>query len=323
MIGLRRSRVLPVVLALALVAGGCGGPQPKLTFGGKAVPVNVSFGKPGEDDPRSNQPFVLAPVLGGVGVIPVAEERPTTKITQPAPPPPPPPLVFCPQADPTDPADLPKAEAGRDFAGAPKLGLLPTRIEGKYTVNDKVEQFKETIQRFVFSSNTEANGTIRFGVFTQARGVSATSSYVSTQAADRVPGSFGLDSIQTEGRGIDGRPSFRSPKPLTLMQMRPTPGLTWTDATTDPLSGAAFTVSGKVIGKSRIDACGQLVDAWQVALTQTVVTPLQRIDSEITYWVATQYGGLIVQESVSWRGTAGTDTVSGDYVATVNKDPGA
>lgn len=317
-----RLRLPAVLLVLALVAAGCGGPKPKLTFGGKAVPVNVSFGKPGEDDPRSRVPTELAPVPSGFGVIPVPVGRQTTFVTEPPPPPAGPPKALCRIADPTDPKDLPKTEAGRDFGGPPKNGVLPFRVDGSYTEDgDKVE-YRGVLTRVVSNARTEPDGSIHFTVGTFGGKVAATSDYVSTQATDRIPGAFALASISATGADLEGRPTFKAVKPLTQMQMRPTPGLAFNDASTDPLTGSAYTVSGKVIGKSRVDACGQLIDAWQVTLEQRFVTPLQRVESQVNYWVATQYGGLIVKEAVHYTGTAGTTEFQGAYEASVLKDPG-
>lgn len=321
-----RLRLPAVVLVMALVVAGCGGPKPKLSFGGKAVPVNVSFGKPGPDDPRSQVPIELAPVPSGFGVVPVPVGRQTTFVTEPPPPPAGPPKALCRIADPTDPNDLPKTEAGRDFAGPPKNGVLPFRVDGSYAEDgedgDKIE-YRGVLTRVVSDARTEPDGSIRFTVGTVGGAVNTTATYVSTQANDRIPGAFALESLEANAADIEGRPSFKAAKPLTQMQMRPTPGLAFNDASTDPLTGSAYTVSGKVIGKSRVDACGQLVEAWQVTLTQRFVTPLQRVDSEVNYWVATQYGGLIVKEAVHYSGTAGRTEFEGTYEASVLKDPGA
>jgi hypothetical protein len=309
-------------LALSLVLSACGGPKPSLTFGGKAVPVNVSFGKPGADGPK--QAYVLAPVPAGLGVVPVAGKvfRPTLPTSLPDTPPP----AACPPANPADVEDQPKAEAGRDFAGPPKAGALPFSVKGKYVSAANTVNFDGFMTRVVLDPAVDANGRITFAVRSLALDVDTTATYVSTQAnassVVEVPGEIGLKSVTAKGKGIDGTPSFSAPDPVTLMRMRPNPGVTWNDGTVDPLTGTTFRVAGTVAGKDRVDACGQFVDAWRVALSQDVTTPLEQIHSEITYWFATQYGGLVVKEAVSWSGMAGLTKVSGDYVATVMKDPG-
>jgi len=310
----RRAAVVALALACSLVGAACGGPEQKVSFGGKAVAVNVSFGNPAPDDPRApKKPFVLGPVLGGVGVVPV--EAPRTRRPSgggPLPPPPPPPE--CPAADIVKP---PVDEATRHLGPAPGAGDLSYRIDGRVDGAEVKGEFTRTVSDVV----SDANG-VRFKVSSDVLGVTSTHSFVSQPARDRVPGSVGLAAVSAEGRGIDNRPSFTSPKPLILLPLDATVGQQWADAATDPLTATTYTVAGTVIGKSRVWACGENVDAWQVKITQRVVTPFQTVESDITDWIATQYGGLIVQETVSWTGSAGGVEVRGEYTATINEVPG-
>jgi hypothetical protein len=312
-----------VLLLLVFATAACGGPKPTLTYGGKAVPVNVSFGKPGEDGPK--QQYVLAPVPAGLGVVPVGEKvfRPTLPPAFPEPPPAP----ACPTANPADVASQPKAEAGRDLAGAPKAGVLPFHIKGSFTVGGDKVPFEGVLPREVLDPAVDSAGRVSFSVRSKAFEIESTWTYVNTQAnasqVVEVPGEIGLKSVVAKGGGIDGRPSFTAADPVTLMRMRPNPGVQWADAVADPLTATTVRVTGQVAGKDRVDACGVFVDAWRAVLSQDVTTPLERVHSEITYWFATQYGGLIVKEAVSWSGMAGTTPISGDYVTSVMKDPGA
>jgi hypothetical protein len=326
----RGARLSALALSLALVAGACAGPKPSVSFGGKAVPVDVAFGKPGPDEPGAPQgPVVLAPVPGGMGVIVVPADEATTSV--PPPPHAPPTPAFCPTADPTSLASQPKTEAGRDLGGPPKPQVLAYRIRGKVDIPTLKTAYDAFIFRVVSDASTASDGTIHYSVKTLSPNVTSTATYVGTQAqvtqgGVEVPGSVALQSVKANTTTLDYTPSFNGSKAVTLLSMRPTPAKTWNDTTFDPLTQTAFKVSGTVVGKDRVDACGQFVDAWQAQISQDVDTPTQRIHADITDWFATQYGGLIVKESVSWSGTAGTagsDRVSGNYVATVTKDPGA
>jgi hypothetical protein len=313
-------RRLTIVLMALTTTAACAGPKPALSFGGKAVPVNVSFGKPGPDDPRApTVPFVLGPVLGGAGVVPVASPPHKGRAALTPDPLPLAPVETCPAADPTDVNAQPRTEAGRDLGPAPNAQTIGYRVDGRFLGT----AFSGVIERGIVHPTTAANGNTAFSVESTALGVKTTADYAGTQPAGQVPGSVGLSGITADGRGIDARPSFHAPKPVTLMPLPATLAATWNDATVDPLTATTYKVSGTVVGKSRVDACGQFVDAWQVTISQDVDTPFQQIHSEITDWIATQYGGLIVKESVSWSGLAGTQQVAGDYTATVDKDPGA
>lgn len=302
-------------LLVAVLGAGCGGPEATVSFGGKAVAVNVSFGNPSPEDPRApKKPIVLAPVMGGVGVVPV--EAPKKPRTGGGPlPPPPPPVVECPAVDLVRP---PVDEAPRFLDGAPPARALSYRIDGRVGG----QAVKGAFTRVVRDVERSADGSVRFVIESTVLDVKTTQRFASRPAFDRVPGAVGLAAVEAEGRGIENRPSFQSgAKPLTLMQLDATVGAQWADAVTDPLSATTYTVAGTVIGKGRVWACGENIDAWQVKLTQRVVTPFQAIDSEITNWVATQYGGLIVQETVSWTGNAGPLEVKGEYTATINEVP--
>jgi hypothetical protein len=303
-------------VALLLMASACGGPQPELSFGGKAVPVNVSFGKPAADDPRAETPFVLAPVLGGVGVVPVAEPKPrrVPRVDDL------PPLAPSTGCGPEDARITPAAEATPELSeGEVPGGDYPYRLEAKVDGKEYSGDFVRTVEDF----GTRLDGTRAFTVRTTALGVEQEWVYETRPTLDRVPGMVGLRSVSTSGQGVDGRPSFEGAKAITLLPLDAAAAATFEDATTDPRTATTFKVSGRVVGKDQVWACGANIDAWQVAIIQDVVTPLQRISAEITYWIATQYGGMVVQESVAWRGMAGITEVEGYYTATINKVPGS
>jgi len=323
-------RALALGLAAAVAAGGtaCAGPKPSVSFGGKAVPVNVAFGRPGPDDPRApTASAVLTPVPGGMGVIPVAADQ---AARYPGPTPPAALRVVtsaCPTANPADVNAQPKTEAGRDLGGPPKNGVVAFKATGKYQVGTKSESYDAFIFRQVIDATTASDGTIHYKVATISPGAVSTASYVGTQASNtqggvEVPGSVALQSIDAVGSGIDTRPSFNAPKPVTLMPLRPTPGQTFSDATFDPLTGTAYSVNGTVVGKDRVDACGQFVDAWKVQISQNVDTPNELVHAETTYWFATQYGGLVVKQAESDTGSTQGVSFSADFVLTATKDPG-
>lgn len=88
----------------------------------------------------------------------------------------------------------------------------------------------------------------------------------------------------------------------------------------DPTTGASFsnnaTVSGSV---KRVNACGQLVDGWDVAGTQTFSgTGGERTTGSVEYAVATQYGGLVTYSAVTPTGSNETET---DVIGQLDPDP--
>lgn len=310
-------RRLVVVVLLAATTAACAGPAPKLTFGGKSVPVNVSFGKPAPDDPRApTVPFVMAPALGGVGGVPVAEPRQKgVRILET--------LEEGPAAvnecGEHDARIAPAEEATRGLGPPPPDGDYPFRLAG--TID--LQGIKGGLTRTVKNLGPQVDGTHAFTVRTNVFDVDQVWEFSTRPTLEgRVPGFVGLKSVEAVGRGMDGRPSFSTAKPLTLMPLDASDAAEFQDTTVDPTTGTTFAVTGKIIGKAQVWACGANIDTWQVKIAQRVANPLQVVTADITYWFATQYGGLIVQEAVSWTGTVGSVPFKGDYLATISKVPG-
>ncbi len=140
--------------------------------------------------------------------------------------------------------------------------------------------------------------------------------------AQTAPGEIGLESTvrdSTDGTGA----SFRPAEPLRLLQLRAEKGVTWTEASNDPLSATSATVDGQIADKVRVNACGRPVEAWKSVVTERTVSAGQDITATRTIFFATGLGGLPVSEQVSYAGRAGGDTVSGESVMIINVDPSA
>lgn len=328
-----RTRRWLLPLAVLVLTTACAGPQQRLDFGGKAVPINVAFGKPdAEQSPEPGPPPVLQPVPGGIGVVPVfpapggaprtpRQEQPTRP--DPAVPPAPSPSPPCP---PQDPLAFPRAEATNRVEAEVPEGSFPFRVTGEYSVDGEKTSYNEVVVQTVRREEADPAGRKRFSVEYTLLGVPYTVSYA-VQApvdavVDAVPGEIGLAGLvrdSDDGRGA----SFRPAEPLRLLQLRAEREATWTEAGTDPLTGSSGTVDGVVEDKVNINACGQPVETWKSVVTQRIVTPLQDITATRTLHFATGYGGLLVAEEVSFSGRAGTDAVSGSSTMTINVDPGA
>ena len=325
----RRTRPWLLPVAVVLLTTACSGPQQRLDFGGKAVPINVAFGKPDvEQTPQPGPPAVLQPVPSGVGVVPVIPglsgipTRPRQQATTPAVAPPPAtaaPELACPAQD---PLAFPRAEATNVVEGEVPEGEFPFRISGSYTVNGEKTEYEEQLVQTVRREDPDAQGRRRFSVAYTLLGVPYTVSYAVQPPVEAVPGEIGLAAVVRESEDGTGA-SFRPVEPLRLLQLRAERGVTWREATGDPLSGSSGTVDGVVEDKVNVNACGQPVQTWKAVVTQRVITPLQDITATRTLHFATGYGGLLVAEEVSFSGRAGGDTVSGTSSMAINVDPGA
>jgi hypothetical protein len=57
-------------------------------------------------------------------------------------------------------------------------------------------------------------------------------------------------------------------------------------------------INGDIVGKDRIDACGEIVDGWRIASSQTFTSATgERSVTDTTYFVSTQLGGLVTLQA--------------------------
>jgi hypothetical protein len=230
-----------------------------------------------------------------------------------------PPPEACPAQD---PLKFPRQEATNLVEKDAPEGVFPYRVSGSFTVNGKKTPYEQTVFETVKRLDPDPAGRHRYSVRFDLLGVPYTVTYAVMPPPDpNIPGEIGLASIvrdSTDGSGA----SFTPVDPLRLLQLRAEKGVSWTEATTDPLSASNATVEGTIGDKVRINACGQPVEAWKAEVTQRLITPGQDITSTRTLFFATGYGGLLVGEESSYTGTAGGDTVSGQSTSLINVDPG-
>lgn len=311
-------------LAMVVLLAGCGGPKPGLNYAGKAVPINVAFGKPAAGQPGAIAgPSGIQAAPGVFGVVPLPlpvgatnGPRSTTPASVTAGPPPPP----CPEPS---AFAVPRSEADTLVRKPPPEGAFPFRVTGTDVLAGSATRYTAEILRTVKDAVDKGGGTFTFTVETSgASGATFTQRFQTTTPTDFVPGEIGQ--VAEDATLAGQHYSFNSPKPLRLMQLRADTAVAWKDAVTDPLSQTTVNYDATIIGKARVNACGQPIDTWKVSATANVVSPNENLTVVLTTYFAPQYGGLIVEEDVSYSGTVGANQVAeGSYSATINRDPGA
>jgi hypothetical protein len=110
----------------------------------------------------------------------------------------------------------------------------------------------------------------------------------------------GVYLVQIQRVGPNREATF-SPAPAVLLLPLPAQidGSTFRSVGVDPISQEALTNTGEVVGRKRIDACGDFVDGWLVDGAQTFVRADGGVDERnYDYSVATQFGGMVVFEKV-------------------------
>ena len=94
----------------------------------------------------------------------------------------------------------------------------------------------------------------------------------------------------------------------------------------DP-TGAALVVNGTVSKRARVDACGTIVDGWEVNTTQTFVnnsaSGSQAVPVDTTYYVGTQIGGLLTytRKTLPPQFATATTPVITDSLGQLDPDP--
>jgi hypothetical protein len=85
------------------------------------------------------------------------------------------------------------------------------------------------------------------------------------------------------------------------------PGQTFDTVGIDATTGTVIRHQGTVLRKTRVDACGDVVEGWLVEAVQTSTDDL--VERRYFYNVATQYGSLFIAENVTASGSDGTGSV--------------
>jgi len=74
--------------------------------------------------------------------------------------------------------------------------------------------------------------------------------------------------------------------------------------------------------KTRVDACGEWVDAWDIeVLDGRILGPRQQLSFTGSYAIATQYGALVVGDEIEISGTEDLQTVHSRKRARINRVP--
>lgn len=263
---------------------------------------------------------------GGSGAPPPANPAPSPTASPPPP--------ECRRAD---PRTAPRLEAPRDRMTPPVEAAYTFRNKGGFEVsgadaNEGV--FDQWTRRSVTDVTVQPEGHFTFSVEAELAGTVTTSTY-EYRNAPLVPGSGDVadQADYPDGRGLylrsivtrtDEGPSsrFAPANPLLLLPMPATNGTRIDVAGTDPTSGTTMSYALTVVGKQRVDACDEPLDAIRVRLTDgRIVGPQTAVDFNATYDFGSQFGGLMLRDAFVMAGREGLNNVSRNNVATINDVP--
>jgi hypothetical protein len=327
-------RVITLLVALMALASACAGPRRPLEVGVREFPTNVLFGSretPPPPPPAAN-PNPGFPVL-----VPPPPIPPVT--VGPSPRPAPSPQAACPQAH---PFTAPQYIAGNRSESPPVATTYPFRNDGVF---ENVEGGQTTTGTFPLSSTRtihdveeDPEGSFTFSIteFLGSRANTIRYEVVPESPLSDQTGVFITQIITDTQSG--GSEAFTPQPSLKLLQFPAENGAQWDSVGTDPLRQTTMRFHARIgreipdgddaddvpdlVPKIRVDACGTVIDAWYVDITDgQVIGPQTSLTFRSFYAVATQFGGFPVMEHIELSGNdRGVQTESRN-TATISEEP--
>ncbi|MHB8508152.1 MAG: hypothetical protein ACYDGR_05805 [Candidatus Dormibacteria bacterium] len=319
---MRRAAALAVI---CLGVSGCG-PRTALELSVRKVPANILLGIQ-QGTQQVIQLLVQpspTPSRGPLAVGPLPTQAPLPAPTGvPSPTPPPPPPLPCPTAG---PYSSPDEAAVPDLSGQPAPGTYSFRNQGVFTPNSNESAIKVAFPSsatHVVSPATAgtAPGTYTFDIADTAAGPDGRSRVTTTFLVEpnnptgSAPGGVSVSQaagifitrVVTEAPGV-APTTFLPGSPVTYLNLPVFFGISWDTvgsdgSTTLKLHGAIDDSAGSRKGHRYVDACGTVIDTWEVVASGTLVSSSQNLALNWVYDVATQYGGMTFRQDLRQEGT--------------------
>jgi hypothetical protein len=339
-----KARFVTIGVAFAMLAGACGGGGEKpLHIGLQRIALELAF-KAETEEKAQPQQVVLPTVIPSqaefaVTVPPATIDEP---VLEPIAPPVRPYVPTCPAA----PAgSVPSAAVTTTVLSPPVSGLYKIHRVGTFAIESAVFPFqglmppkgeKEYRNVKVLPGATgvlgdKAPDQYEYEIFEQT-GDNFTSRTVRT-----TPTAIQLVKQVTK---VGGTTVTFTPTPvITLVALGGNEGGTWNSAGVDTATGTSMVVQGTLVRRENVDVCGTVYDTWMAQTTERVTNVSQQYTSETndsgnaadpatgekpgkpnTYWVATQFGGLFLQEDFHTSTTLTVDVNGAPVPVTLKLD---
>jgi hypothetical protein len=95
------------------------------------------------------------------------------------------------------------------------------------------------------------------------------------------------------------------------------PDETFRSVGVDTTNQVTLVHDGIVKNRNRVDACGEIIDGWEVAINATLVDGENTQQSTETFYIATQYGAMPIFESFNY----GENGNLANNIGQLNPDP--
>lgn len=115
----------------------------------------------------------------------------------------------------------------------------------------------------------------------------------------RVTPGAGIDLIKLTRFTSQGPREFNPVPPMRIFPLPASPGLAISAVGIDPVSLQTLNVAGRVKGRDRVDACGDVFEGWRAETTwtlQNVNSTTQAAPTTYNYTVGTGFGGMFLSD---------------------------
>lgn len=127
-----------------------------------------------------------------------------------------------------------------------------------------------------------------------------------------------IEVIDDEGNQVS---TFEPATGLLLFPYRVRPGEVWTSVAVDPKTGQRLQLDGKVLDRGRVDACGDIVEGWQITSTITSTSDGGVTTRTYDYLIAPQYGSILLNEHITHSDPTGASDEQDITFTTGQQDP--
>ena len=336
-----RRRPLLAAVAVCGMVSACG-PTAPLEVAMREYPSSVDYGSAATPAPSSAPPASLPAPEPAPAPLPVQPQlpppqvssQPTVIVVLTAP-------AACPAAGPLDPAVQP---AIPESTSAPQAATYDWRVAGSLTTAGSAPKpfpTKATEQvTNVTSAAASSSGSYTFDVVDSAAGLDGTQTVTTSFEVVPEPAGGQVSGVSTtQASGIyitrvttanavaGAAPSTFVPTPPILYLPFPAdlnPPPSWQVNSADGTTVEQY--SAQVKGHGRVDACGKVLDAWHVQITGgSITSPSENLQLTGDYYVGTEYGGIPLEDALTYKGTAtaGGPTITSTSVRTSDVVPEA
>jgi hypothetical protein len=295
--------------ASSLTYGGSPPPPPPPIAAANPTPTFPSFIEP---PVVVSPPTPVAPATTVAPPPPVpAAPRPSRPAAAPAP--------VCPAAAPNS---FPAVSAGAHVLAPPIPGSYVYRQTGSYSIDGKTGKPAAHTLRIITNVTPSNNGVFTFDV-DEADGSDITDTTYQVNQSTSNSATDGIFITQVVTRHGDGTIDQFAPEPAIRIMPLPADNtqMQFSSAGADALHGTTEEISGEIVGHHNVDACGTVLDSWEVHVTGQLISTTENLAIDATYDIGTQFGGLSLSDSVHLSGTDAGGSVDQRTTATIDSSP--